>query len=538
MGGWRSMVINTQERAVSTDINRLQRFKEQDLAELFRHMFNTSVSSADDQLGIVSEPTTLETPLRAEIVGNGFLVKPQAASLNLLVDGGVVFMLAPDAMPDESNYKFIRDPGVLIAGTLTMTANAAGSTRIDMIECRINPTPSTVTDSRDIYNETTGLFNATSVTKEMSGRLEYRVRAGTAGAGMPALAEGWLPLAVASVPNGSTSVDTMTFWDVRPLISDRANGPFMLPMIPRIHECHLQLNQLDYVGAARLTGYVQAELNGRRLGGVMRRGSPGTDADYVVLEDAANQMAGFTASASTTLNVYVYLATPGGLPRWARYTDGPSGRVPRAPCGIPVVTQIAPDVYGRPSSAITMPAGTGLTLSTTSAVCILAGVTADSVIQDGMSDGRMWFYRTSSAGENPLQVAGTIGSTYENFVLTAGTHFPANAKKLRVTFRFRAFVTAGDQIQFNQGVDTDLIVRFPNSGLGEWRMEAFGLHDLINTFGSDTSVETYVHLEIPLPSPFPVTAWPGTVALAVNVGSQFTGATGPQATLYVHGWEF
>ncbi len=367
--GNRRLRINTQERAVSSDINRLQQFANQDSAEMARYLLN--VRTDDDDPGVSVEDGTVATPLGAQII-NGFMVKPQSGNLSLFVDPGVLYAMAPDAAVDDSNYKYVRDAGISSLGLLLMTANSSGDIRIDVIECRINPVELVVADSRDIFDPTTGLFSATSVTKELSARLEFRVRAGTPASGMPAHASGWLPLCVASVPDGTTSNDTITFWDVRPLVSDRARGPMAT-------SCADQLLSLDgtfdylFATRAKLIGSARAILNGREVGGQFRKTVPGSSVDYFDPLDADNQDTGTITDGGITAGdcVYIYVATPFVLPRWARYTDGPSGRVPQAPKGILVASLIEASYEGNPVSPIAMPASTGLGATTTAeAMCV------------------------------------------------------------------------------------------------------------------------------------------------------------------------
>lgn len=446
--GNRRIRINTQERAVSTDINRLQAFQNADMAEIFRAMLNTLVSSEDDALGTESAPNTVETPLRAEILA-GLLVKPQAASLNLLVDPGTAYFMAPDAVADDSNYKFINDAGIANTGVLLMTANSSGSTRIDVIECRINPTEAIVTDSRDIFNVSTGLFSAATVTKELKGRLEYRVRAGTPGSGMPANQSGWLPLCVASVPNGTTTNDTITFWDVRPMIADRPN----LMMHPRTGIGPLEFNGALLVSGsnAKICGHIVGEHKGRKIGGRLRKGTPGTDVDEIEAKSASTEQEPGTTTGSS-LALHFYLVFPFSLPRWARYTDGPTGRVPRSTKGILVVSNTGPaDFSNVPSAALTLPTSTGLgSTTTTDAVCFLSvGSAGTSTVPQVHvaknivhSNGNM----TGSALSSANDVVGDA-SLYR-FRLTHNVQYPANAKRLKIIVFITKSVAADTNVTF------------------------------------------------------------------------------------------
>jgi hypothetical protein len=434
--GYRRLKINTQERAVSTDINRLQTFSGQDKAEMLRYALNVYGSDDLDAGGVLTEPNALETPLRAEII-NGLMVSPGVASLAISILPGVLCALAPDAAVDESNYKYVRDP-VGSTGVLTMTANASGSTRIDVIECRVNPTEATVNDNRDIFDSTTGLFVATSVAKEIKGQLEYRVRLGTPAAGYPAAAAGWLPLAVASVPTATVTNDTITFWDVRPLLSDRADGGYNLTRdLPLVGNVQLSFDHETDTTKLLVRGSVNVvNQAGRRLGGRMRRGTPGTDAEYIDLKDAANQSGTLGANDLA----HFYLLTPFGLPRWAKYTNAPSARVPRSPRGIPVLTDVvAQHQRNVPASPITIPTSTGLVGTTSSATLVAiipTGANAGDLYSGVVNDREQLFLVGPTNTANvalELIPATALAATQAYWDLTRDYNFPRAAKSLFVT---------------------------------------------------------------------------------------------------------
>lgn len=436
--GMKKLVFNTRERAISPDVNRAQDFKARDVAELFRYFLDVVGNDDLDAGAVVTEPNTLEAPLRAEIF-NGLLVRPQGGVLDLFVDPGVLYAIAPDAGADDSNYKYIHDAGITTLGSLLMTTNPAGTIRIDVIECRIHPTELIISDSRDIFNPSTGLFTASSVTKERTGRLEYRVRVGVAGAGYPAPAAGWLPIAVASLAPATVNNDTITFWDVRPLISDRELGQANLTNDhPRHRRRQLSCDTINNGFAAIVNGTVDVLFKGRRVGGRLRRGSPG--ADVLVAFDAtgAEFAPGFVSPTNGFVNVY--LCFPFGLPRWARYTDGPAGRVPRSPKGLPVVSETTATVTGQASVAIALPAVSGLLGSTIDAVSILTIPTgAGGALRSCVSAGPETIVSASEGGVLPydpaIKVAGTYNGVTATFTLTTGTHFPRNARRLLIQMR-------------------------------------------------------------------------------------------------------
>lgn len=451
--GYRDIFINPQERAASSDINRLQRHKERDLSELLRYMLNVT---GDDDSGAIAEYATLANPLRAEVI-NGVLVRPQANTFDLLVDPGVVMLLQPDAAADESDYKYCRDAGVSILGTLVIAPNASGSTRIDVVECRLSSSPGVVTDTRDVFDTSLGTFSATLVTKERYGVLEYRVRQGTPAAGFPGTASGWLPLCVASVPNGAASNNDVTFWDVRPLVSDRVSGPFSMSRTVSLYDQNLvALNDQDFGGELRVSGTMRVSYKDRWVGGMMRRGSPGTDGDYVDLLDVANQEDAY--AIPVTGFSYLYLAFPFGLPRWSRYASFPSARIPRAPRGIPVLSLSAPRIGGLNDATIDLPSGLGLGVGPVpvgGAVCVAAVYATASTLRGGIIDGRIQWIRAGNAPPTTNAIAFNADGGYDRFkstfTLIPGTHFPANAKALYCMLRLQYSITNGSSTNFEGG---------------------------------------------------------------------------------------
>ena len=538
--GFRRLRINTQERAVSSDINRLQTFASQDIAEIFRGLVDAYVTTDDDDLSEVA-PGTIESPVRAEII-NGLMVKPQGGVLDLFVDLGAVFILAPDAAPDESNYKLIRDVGIATPGLLQMTANASGSTRIDVIECSINPVEAIVTDSRDIFDASSGLFATATVTKELRGRLQYRVRAGTPGAGMPAHQAGWLPLCVASVPTGTTTNDSITFWDVRPLLSDRPTGvsyrPSAVPVPPYV------LGRISYPNAAGgglFSGYARATLSGRQVGGTLRRGSPGSDAAASInLNDAANYESGVTFASA--YRYYVYLMTPFGLPRWARYTDGPAGRTPRSPKGIPVMSKTGPSGFsGKPSAGIVMPAAFGFgSTAQTEGVCIAASQVADQgsgigTVSTEFSGSRQVVGSFGGVGANLASMtylATILGAGPNYFVtLTPGVDYPKNARRLLCLLEYSSTVTATTAVNSRVLVRTFNFSPVPFPGTGDAiSVDVGGM--LSNPTGGSANYTQRPFFDLELPFKYPAAAVPHDVVLQPFASFQ----TAP--SLIIVGWEF
>ncbi len=435
--GFRNLVINPQERLVSSDANRMQAFAHRDSAEFLRYLLDVTAEDDSAAGAVITEYNAVGTPMRGEII-NGLLVRPVGGGLDLTVDAGLVMLLSPDAAPDESDYKYVKNAAVS-AGTLAMTANSSGSVRIDVIECQIDATPGLVTATRDVFNTITGTFAAVLLTKEKYGQLVFRVRLGTPGSGMPGSVSGWLPLAVAKVPDGTVTNDTITFWDVRPLINDRVNSVTALSAIPQVIDLD---GQLIRNGATDVpfTGVVHATLSGRRVGGLMRRGTPGTDADNINWGDTANQDTGTIVEPLSTGAIYMYLACPFGLPRWSRYTDGPSNRVPRSPRGIPIISKTIPSNFTKaPSSALALPTSTGLGGTTSEAVAICSTL-ANGVSQfSSLACANRGVFHESTF---PSQFTGAYSAGVITFTPADGTFIPANAKAIYVTIDVQITVPA------------------------------------------------------------------------------------------------
>jgi len=372
--GGRSLVYNNLERAISTDLNRAQSFQQRSISEaLFRLFAVKQGGDIDPSLSFLPAPDGLPTSM--EIFG-GLLVKPQTGSFEIQIDPGVACFLHSDGSTDSSNYKLVREVTGVGAGVLVITPNVSGSIRIDVIECRVNPVPTTVTDSRDIYNTITELFTPAVVTKESEDRFEFRVRAGVGGAGYPAAVVGWTQLCVASVPNAAASNNDITFWDVRPLAEDRVHAlrneapGFSTPYLDSLEASGVRVSATSFL----ITGWFRAQINGRILGGKFRRGNTGTGVDNSEIDIASGGTNQSTAiTEALTGNVFVYVCVPKGLPRWSMYAAHPSARLPsRGLKGMLVVSYQEPDVFGAPLAPIAIPtaAGLGGTVLTEEAVCV------------------------------------------------------------------------------------------------------------------------------------------------------------------------
>jgi hypothetical protein len=438
--GRKQAIINTQERAISVDINRLQSFAAADSAELFRYLLDCDANDDTFAGGSAVDHTTLDTPLRAEII-NGYQATPQSGGLGVSVSAGVLLAIAPDSDPDASNYKYLRSGG-LAFGTLSFAVGAT-ATRIDILEVSFG-SATIESASRDVFNDLTGLFTATSLPKAVQGQATFRIRQGTPGGSFASvgLASGWLPLMVASIPSTATTCDAMDFWDVRPLIGDREIG--IMPLVrsfPKYERCFARIDNVTAPGTALVQGYFEGTYAGRRLGGNILKGTPAADPGYVDLNDTTQ----FDPALSGTIGsgiYYVYLLTPFGLPRWARYTRLDdvvvyNPRVPRSPRGMLVISGVVPNLYGAPTAAVGLPTSTGLGGSAIAGLCAFAAPAYSGSFLSGVIDGRV--HHLSSPLGN---VSGTNTGSALLFTLTDGTTHPANARAIYVRVSITATLIA------------------------------------------------------------------------------------------------
>ena len=439
--GGRNIVTNPRERAVSPDLNRLQQFASSDLAEILRFMIDARTTFEVGAGGVENIGGALNSPLRGVVLA-GLRPRPDIGSVNLFIEPGVAIVSSPDVAPnpDDSSYKYAVDPGVQLAGSLTFTPNPAGSRRIDVIECQ--PTDELVeTATREIFDITAGGFNPALVEKVRRRRMTYRIRLGTAGAGYPGSAVGWLPLAVSSAAAGATDWDDCIVWDVRPLLADFEFAPQQISrQLANVGKQHVSTEAVPVAAPSvemRLRGQVEVYLGGFLAGGVLNQDA---DIGWIDILDSDNQAGGGAFLASRPW--YVWACFPHALPRWCRYTPATSGqRIPGPLRGIPVVAAIgASTMNGLPVfPGITLPPVLGLGGGPTfSAVMLVAGLCSPDPAEpfgievDGHVTRHVFFPGTATVTEAPTVVTGDRAT----YTLVDGIDVPANARAVWVRFSF------------------------------------------------------------------------------------------------------
>jgi hypothetical protein len=443
--GTKRLIVNTRERAVSNDLNRLQTFKDADLAELLRYIGGVS-GFADTWTGDLSESLL---PNTNGLVVNGLLVSPINGTLSLLVSPGIALLNATgDA--DDSVWKFVRDPGVSVAGALTIAAGGGGGIRIDVIEVQVLDYIAEYS-SRDVFDPSTGLFAATTVNKVGQARLSYRVRSSVApGTGYPGTVNGWLPLAAISVPATAVSLDDCVMWDLRPLWKDAATGLYRdardSVRVRRLQQymeeayttpttCYCIVHDEGEALFNTVQGYA-GNINGSKIDLWLSSTNP--------LSIWENGLTAFTDKRPW----YVWACYPAGIRNWRKYTATGTRR-PWGHPGILTLSQTPPTWQGYPSTLIAVPENTGLYLATSYANIVACGLTgipdggAVSLPSAGLGDGN-WIYPAMSdaslAHVHAAMPSGTfIGESL--YALTDNVYFPANAHAIKVSV-WRSFSTA------------------------------------------------------------------------------------------------
>ena len=457
MNGNNRIVINTLERAASDDINRAQAFASATLAALLKSLLVDTVRQRNSVLDNADGATVLETaaaaPLAAVIV-NGLLVNPGVGSVTIEPGflAGVDDSLVTSG--DESVLYMSDSPGLAASGVLNFTANAGGGDRIDVVECSFNKFVSE-TATRDVFDVPSQTFSPQLVDKVESLNLTFRIRLGTPGAGYPGHAAGWLPLAIVRTPTTAAGFDDCTLWDVRPLLADRVDTPLRtvsgVQHVPRLFgRGGIGLGSKNLVGQVEGAGIPQADVVPRwlnyRVGGRLRRSTPGIDEDFIDTDTGGGNISptfvGYVAAPGWAL----YAVFPFDLPRWCRYAQDPAttggARLPYGPLGICVISDWTA-ISAQPFATMQLPAACGLGAGVHPGRLLLAGMTnagntapADMSYVDGVHTFPEALADTTITGDDDTH-------TYS---LPINAMFPRGAK--RVLFDESCVldnVAAGDQ---------------------------------------------------------------------------------------------
>lgn len=383
--GITQVVINTRERAVSTDINRLQTEQSKARANMAKRMYNNiyewEAASNSGQRASEIETSKEDVPMSMDIFGglrviiSGDFLTVSAGSCGIKAESGS-FDVAKD-----SDYLLVDDPGVTDISVLPFTQNLDTGRVCEIIEAAVNDVV-LKSESRDIYDPLTGLFTPSLITKIAAARLTYRIRRTTGGAGTWAgTVINWTPLAVAVHEGLSTSFNNVTFYDVRPLIIDRHDGMSRRTMPPRMmthKRFHMGMEFITTTtfiggtydfpigGPGTNAGFNIA--NQYRAFGTIGQTLPGkpdtgSDAVRIDVEDAD-----YWANGAPTPNadrwVYFGVQFPHNLPRWIKYGSAVNpvtgGREPGQSMGLFSIAAVVGDTVDGGASGFPIPAAYGI----------------------------------------------------------------------------------------------------------------------------------------------------------------------------------
>lgn len=375
--GNRRIIINTRERAISSDINRAESLVVADGHEFNRWRVNRDIvgdfyNFPGLQHAYTALPASNQFLVPHDCI-SGLMVDPTNAA-GLLIDAGeAAFFVAafPNAGADDSVYIQVSDAGVSSLATLPFVANGGPGIRWDIVECQ--PVENLLESaSRDIYNTTTGQFTSSVVEKVRGGALTYRIRQGTPGNGIPDIDSAWMPLAAIHVRTDATGFHQCDVYDIRPLVNERCETSPNHPLVPPatasnnagyrlvMDECEFGLKADAGINGHALTGYWKSHFGGFLSGGQIRCNTVSTssatfggtavgEASYGFFNPQAtiNQSSGYTPAAASWFTIGAFF--PRGYPRWVRYSqavvNASSGnhlritgrRIPQGPRGVLMV---------------------------------------------------------------------------------------------------------------------------------------------------------------------------------------------------------
>lgn len=554
--GQKRVVLNTRERLVSNDFNRLQDFVAASRAELMRSLFNDVVGNFYSRPGINRRRSTNPTnePLPADVYSGLEVIVDDASNL-YIEPGAMMAFIDPPASSDDSPYVIALDTdGMSTPGILTFLANAGPGVRIDVVECQ----PSAVvleTDSRDIYNETTGLFTGSTVDKVRVSEIVYRIRRGSAGAGPPGYDPDWLPLAVCIVQQGAADFTEVDFYDVRPLVTERSPVPTENKFVTAANEIASILD--DSEGRCEdstdfnLYGNFRGSFGGYLMGGDIRRntastlanfgvatGPDGGDAPFLALASAENQKPALTVGSYQVFHIAAAFPSlePSNpyysLPRWVRYSQTalagtPARRRPVGPRGILVVTNDQPYANGV-FSGILLPSQMGWTF-----IVPARSVMASHGDSSGGFDRFMVGNGMCHPGAGYFRSFDLANADYTQWNLNSITDIPPNAKTVLVALSVtKAGGTPGNIVRFPLEITSasDALLGAADSALGS--VARFAFDQEIDSFG-----QAAVQITGEVPVGPPDSKGDGSFkSTTIQLSHPFTGLTTTGALMSVLGY--
>jgi hypothetical protein len=192
--------VNTRERALSSDINRMVELGNRATVEALA----AGASGLSREYGVFGDTSFLVTPQ------NGTMKSAIGPGLAIFYDATKVFPQSPMVWIESRQIREVTH------------APADALARWDVIEMRPGEQVSS-TQPRDQFDSLTGTFTVVNMVKEIQSWPEFQIRSGTPSAspGIPAGTPGWIPLAYVKVGGNAVAVVSTEVVYCRPLLGAR-----------------------------------------------------------------------------------------------------------------------------------------------------------------------------------------------------------------------------------------------------------------------------------------------------------------------------
>ncbi len=321
------VVINTRERAVSTDINRLQDLLGQDLGEVFRGLS-----------GVHTYPAASPAEDRSAVL-RGLTGTPGAGMSVDIAEGHALVMAAGAVGADDSRYRLLR---ARTTQNAVLGASDPANPRYDLVEVSA-AADTTESPLRDIYDPVTGTFAPAVVPKVVRAGVTVQVTAGVAAANptLPAFSGGnWIPIMAVRVPAAAAGIVQNDISDLRPLWVPAPTN--------RMHGVKQGLSLFPSSAVVDVASFILRPGVAVVDGQVVRR----TNSQSLTL--ASHVDSGVVLAANTWYYVYLFAGRSAGATGFR-----PRHTVPGSPTleGFVVVTNVVPTSDGYPSAAVNLPTG-------------------------------------------------------------------------------------------------------------------------------------------------------------------------------------
>jgi xanthosine utilization system XapX-like protein len=241
---WDREVINTRERPLSSDINMVESYSDQEVRNFVQAVYATRSPAFSNNHAVDNPPTGTSAVPTIGCIGSALQVRnPALPVMDVQMDSGLAFMNDGTPTTSVGGVSGLNDvspikPVVLVlplpqsAPLFTGINPGGGTARVDLVEIKL-PRRFLDPTSRDILNPTSGAFTPQLVNKTLSyvldqsqattggsGVLNYKMGVPTVGAiyptlGVPTPDPGYVALAYINVGPADTQIGALNIVDVR-----------------------------------------------------------------------------------------------------------------------------------------------------------------------------------------------------------------------------------------------------------------------------------------------------------------------------------